>query len=142
RLFFLVIALACADTPCVSTRLMTEPCAPVGGSRLQPARRVFTVTRSASMADKSTGKHIGDVKLKIEPDVLKEIISSGRLSEFASVAAAQAAGQISAQIVDHVAAAALDPKRLSAAAEVSFSYVFEGGDFGTPPHGPHGPRPG
>jgi hypothetical protein len=59
------------------------------------------------------------------------------------VASAQAAAQISSQIVDHVAAAAIDPKRLSAAAEVSFTYVFEGGDFGTPwPRGPRGPRPG
>jgi hypothetical protein len=95
------------------------------------------------MADKQNGKHIGDVKFKIDPDVLKEIISSGRLAEFASVAAAQAASQISAQIVDHVAAAAIDPKKLGAAAEIGFSYVFEGGDFGTPPRGPgHGPRPG
>ena len=97
------------------------------------------------MADKNT-KHIGDVTFKIEPDILKEIISSGRLSEFATVAAAQAASQISAQIVDHVAAAALEPKKLASAAEVRFSYVFEDGDFGTPgpkgPFGPHGPRPG
>lgn len=92
------------------------------------------------MADK---RHIGDVSFKVDQAALKEIISTGRLAEFASVAAAQAASQISAQLVDHVAAAALDPKKLASAAELSFSYVFDGGDFGTPwPHGPHGPRPG
>jgi hypothetical protein len=95
------------------------------------------------MTDTKTSKHIGDVTFKINPDVLTEIISTGRLSEFAAVAAAQAASQISAQIVDHVAAAALDPKKLASAAELGFSYVFEGGDFATPgPKGPpHGPRP-
>lgn len=97
------------------------------------------------MSTQKQGKHIGDVSFKIQPDVLKEIISAGRLAEFASVAAAQAATQISAQIVDHVAAAAIDPKRLAGAAEFNFSYVFENGDFGTPwphPHGPRGPWPG
>ena len=90
------------------------------------------------MAD-SKNKHIGDVTFKIQPDVLKEIIASGRLSEFATVAAAQAATQISAQIVDHVAAAAIDPRKLASAADLQFGYVFEGGDFGTT--GPKGPRP-
>ena len=100
-------------------------------------------TRIKTMTDKITHKHIGDVSFKINPDALKEIISAGRLSEFASVAAAQAASQIAAQIVDHVASAALEPKKFAAAAELQFSYVFEGGDFGTPgPRGPHGPRPG
>ncbi len=95
------------------------------------------------MADKITQKHIGDVSFKINPDALKEIISAGRLSEFASVAAAQAASQIASQIVDHVASAALEPSKLTGAAELKFGYVFEGGDFGTPgPKGPHGPRPG
>ena len=92
------------------------------------------------MAEKKSGRHIGDVTLKIQPDVLKEIISTGRLAEFASTAAAQAASQISAQIVDHVAAAALEPNKMAAAAELKFSYVFEDGDFGTPWTGPHPPR--
>jgi hypothetical protein len=95
------------------------------------------------MTDTRTPKHIGDVTFKINPDALTEIISTGRLSEFAAVAAAQAASQISAQIVDHVAAAALDPKKLASAAEIGFSYVvLEGGDYATPgPKGPLGPHP-
>jgi hypothetical protein len=94
--------------------------------------------------DKSTtGKQIGALSFKIQPEVLRDIISKGRLSEFAQVAAAEAASQISAQIVDHVSAAAIDPNKLAAAAEVSVNFVFEGGDFGTVgPRGPHGPRPG
>jgi len=87
------------------------------------------------------GKSIGQLTLKIEPDVLKEIISTGRLAEFASIAAAQAASQISAQIVDHVAAAALNPQKLTTAAELNVSYIFDGGDFGTVPRGPRWPWP-
>jgi hypothetical protein len=87
-----------------------------------------------------TGRRIGELNLKIDPSVLRDIISNGRLSEFAAVAAAEAAAQISAQLVDHVAAAAIAPEKLQAAAEVSVSYVFEGGDFGTRP--PGRPRPG
>jgi hypothetical protein len=87
------------------------------------------------------GKKIAELTLKIQPEALKEIISKGRLAEFASVAAAEAASQIATQLVDHVAAAALDPGKLGAAAGLNVSYVFENGDFGTVPH-PHGPRPG
>jgi hypothetical protein len=94
-------------------------------------------------AQESHHRQIGKLTFTIQPEILREIISQGRLSEFAAVAAAEAAGQISAQIVDHVASAALTPERLSGSAEVSFNYVFEGGDFGTTgPGRPRGPRPG
>ena len=39
-------------------------------------------------------KEIATLKLTVDPDALREIISSGRLLEFATTAAAQAATQI------------------------------------------------
>jgi hypothetical protein len=81
-------------------------------------------------------KEIGKLTVSITPEALHEIISSGRLLELAAKVASQAAAQISAQIVDHVATAALNKTGVESAT-VSVSYVFEGGDFGTVPHRPH-----
>src|ERR1051325_11248356 len=90
------------------------------------------------MADREIGK----LTFNIAPDALREIIGSGRLMEFASKAAAHAAYQVNAQIVDLVSKAALDKGTISNGGFVSFLTIFEDGDFGTVgPRGPHGPRP-
>jgi hypothetical protein len=60
--------------------------------------------------------------------------------EFANTVAASAAREIHAQIVDQIARASLTDKAL-AGVSVSAANVFEGGDFGTVPKGPKGPRP-
>ncbi|WP_238407196.1 hypothetical protein [Mycolicibacterium sp. CBMA 335] len=78
----------------------------------------------------------------IAPEALRRIISEGRLGEFANKAAAHAAAQVNAQVVDLVSKAAIDNSTIADGLSVSFSAVFEGGDFGTVgPRGPHGPRP-
>jgi len=85
-------------------------------------------------------KEIGKLTFHIEPEALKEIIGSGRLTEFANKAAAHAAFQVNAQVVDLVSKAALDKGTIANGISVSFSTIFEDGDFGTT-GGPHGPRP-
>jgi hypothetical protein len=92
------------------------------------------------MSKEGAQRQIGKLTFNIEPDALKEIISQGRLSEFSSVAAAEAAVQITAQIVDRVAAAALDPNKLNAPTEFGVEYAFdEVGGFGFPRPKPHVP---
>lgn len=85
-------------------------------------------------------REIGTVTFHIGPEALREIISSGRLAEFAGKAAAHAAFQVNAQVVDLVAKAALDPGGAAKGISGGFSTVFEDGDFGTT-GGHHGPRP-
>ena len=85
-------------------------------------------------------REIGKLTFHIEPEALKEIIGSGRLTEFANKAAAHAAFQVNAQVVDLVSKAALDKGTIANGISVSFSTVFEDGDFGTT-GGPRGPRP-
>lgn len=83
-------------------------------------------------------KHeIGKLTLSIAPDTLRSIIASGRLLELADTMAKEAAAQISAQIVDRVASEALKPEGLSSGVAVGFSFIFDGGDFGTVPPRPH-----
>src|SRR5258708_6300054 len=82
---------------------------------------------------------IGKLTFQIEPEALRDIIASGRLTEFASKAAAHAAYQINAQVVDLVSKAALDKGTIAKGVSVNFSAIFEGGDFGST--GPKGPRP-
>jgi hypothetical protein len=94
------------------------------------------------MSKSAPKNEIGKVTFDISPEALQQIISSGRLTEFASKAAAHAAFQINAQIVDLVSQAALNKSGLSSGVSVGFSAVFEGGDFGTVgPRGPRGPLP-
>jgi hypothetical protein len=87
------------------------------------------------------GKNIASLKLTVEPEALREIISSGRLLDFANTAAAQASQQITAQLVQQVSEAALKPAGLAGGASVDVSYrlVFVDGEpgFGTVPHRPH-----
>jgi hypothetical protein len=90
-------------------------------------------------------KDIATLKLTVDPKALNEIISSGRLLEFANTAAAQAATQISAQLVQHVAEGALKQESLKGSVSVDVTYrsVLIDGEpgFGThPPGPPHPPK--
>jgi hypothetical protein len=88
-------------------------------------------------------KSLANLTLKVDPAALREIIAKGELLKFADTVAAQAAAQISAQIVWYVAEAqgrsAIPAEGVLA--EVDFHEVFVDGEpgFGTgrfPPHGP------
>jgi hypothetical protein len=96
--------------------------------------------RSDPMANEKSGSgernEIGSLTLNIKPEALQKIVADGRLLELTSRLATEAAAQISAQVVDHVARAAVSKQGLEGAS-ASFSYVFDGGDFGTVPHRPH-----
>ena len=81
-------------------------------------------------------KEIGNLTLSISPDTFRAIVASGRLMELADTMAKEAATQISAQIVDQVASAALEGGGLQSGVTANVSFIFEGGDFGTVP-----PRP-
>jgi hypothetical protein len=82
-------------------------------------------------------KEIGNLSLTIQPEALRNAIESGRLLELAETVSREAALQISAQIVQHVAEAALKPELAKSGVSASASFIFEGGDFGTVPHRPH-----
>lgn len=82
-------------------------------------------------------RELGKFTLSIAPDALRTVISSGRLLELANTLSREAAAQISAQLVEQVAGAALKPDALKAGATVNVSYIFDGGDFGTVPPRPH-----
>lgn len=84
---------------------------------------------------------LGRLSYEVSPEALKTIVESGRLLEFANTVAASAASEIHAQIVDQVSRAALDGSSHGAGVSVGAANVFEGGDFGTVPKGPRGPRP-
>ena len=94
------------------------------------------------MADTSSDSHIGKLTFDVAPEALRRIISEGRLAEFAGKAGAHAAAQVNAQVVDLVAKAAVDNTAIDQGLSVEFSAVFEGGDFGTVPHGPRPPHIG
>jgi len=89
------------------------------------------------------GKPLAHLTLTVDPASLREIIAKGELLKFADAVAAQAASQISAQIVWHVAEAHARPEGVSAGmvADVAFHEVFVDGEpgFGT---GRFPPRPG
>lgn len=75
---------------------------------------------------------LATLSLSIEPEALRAVIAEGRLLEFTETLAAAAAAQISAQVVDEVAKAAVSGG-LTSQVGLEVSYVFEGGDFGTEP---------
>jgi hypothetical protein len=85
-------------------------------------------------------KQIANLTLRIDPEALHSVISSGRLLEFVDTVASQAAAQISAQLVQHVAEGAIRPDSLKAgvSAEVSYRLVTGDGEpgFGTSPRPP------
>ena len=80
-------------------------------------------------------KEVGKLTLEIHPEALRSIIGSGRLMELADTLAKEAAAQISAQIVEKVAEAAVGGGMQSGVG-VGAAFIFDGGDFGTVP-----PRP-
>ena len=82
-------------------------------------------------------KEIGNLSLTVQTEALRNAIESGRLLELADTISKEAALQISAQLVQHVAEAALKPEVLKSGVGASVSFVFEEGDFGTVPHRPH-----
>lgn len=86
---------------------------------------------------KVENKEVGKFTLTIAPEALRSIIASGRLLELADTITKQAAAQISSQLVDQVASAALKPDGLKGGATASASFIFDGGDFGTVPPRPH-----
>jgi len=92
--------------------------------------------------DAMSSKSLANLTLTVDPAALREIIAKGSLLKFADAVAAQAASQISAQIVWHVAEV---QARAEAAvegpiAQVSFHEVFVDGEpgYGT---GRFPPRP-
>lgn len=85
---------------------------------------------------KSSLKEIATLSVNIKPEALQEVISHGRLLELSAIMAREAAAQITAQLVDSVANAALNKQGLSSAT-VAASFIFDGGDFGTVPPRPH-----
>ena len=91
-------------------------------------------------------QHIATLTLNIDANELRAIVSSGRLLQFAEVAATQAAEQIPAQIVHGVAEGALRADGLKAGVSVSLGFARAVADEGDDafltvgPHvGPHGP---
>jgi lysophospholipid acyltransferase (LPLAT)-like uncharacterized protein len=84
---------------------------------------------------------LGRLSYEVSPQALKTIVESGRLLEFANTVAASAAAEIHAQIVDQVSRAAVSGAAMRNGVTVGAANVFEGGDFGTVPKGPKGPRP-
>lgn len=84
---------------------------------------------------------LGRLSYEVSPEALKSVIESGRLMEFANTVAASAASEIHAQIVDQVSRAAIEAGGMRSGVSVGAANVFEGGDFGTVPKGPKGPRP-
>lgn len=95
----------------------------------------------ANQSEHREQKALGRLSYEVNPEALKAIVESGRLSEFANTVAASAAAEIHAQIVDQVSRAAIAGGNASAGISVGAINVFEGGDFGTVPNGPKGPRP-
>lgn len=84
---------------------------------------------------------VGKLSFEVSADALKRIVETGRLLEFANTVAASAAAEIHSQIVDQVSRAAVGAGSGAGGISVAATNVFEGGDFGTVPIGPRGPRP-
>lgn len=82
-------------------------------------------------------KELATLTLNIAPEALREIVANGRLLEFTHKLAAEAAFQISSQVVDHVAAASLKNDGLKSVTGAQISYIIDGGDFATHPPRPH-----
>jgi hypothetical protein len=81
-------------------------------------------------------KEIGKLTFTMDPEALRKVVGDGRIMELADKVAKEAALQISAQVVEQVAQAALKPDILKSGVGANVSFIFEGGDFGTVP-----PRP-
>lgn len=84
---------------------------------------------------------IATLKLTVDPDALRKIISEGRLMEFSAAVASSAAAQINAELVKNVAEAASARSGQGLAVDIAYRSVVIDGEpgFGTHPPGP--PRP-
>jgi hypothetical protein len=80
-------------------------------------------------------RQVGSLTLNIDQESMKKVVADGRLLEFAGKVANEAAAQISAQIVDKLAAVAVGGQA-AGSVQVGATFIFEGGDFATVP-----PRP-
>jgi hypothetical protein len=87
--------------------------------------------REGSMAE------IGKFSLTVDHEALRKIVGEGRLLELANALAEEARAQISAQLVEKLASAAVNGAKLENGVTVEAHYIFEGGDFGTRPPRPH-----
>jgi hypothetical protein len=99
---------------------------------------------SASRRKPMEKQHIATLTLNIDAGELRAIVSSGRLLQFAEIAATQAAEQIPAQIVHNVAEGALHADGLKAGVSVSLGFaraVADEGDDAFLTVGPHGGPP-
>jgi hypothetical protein len=103
--------------------------------------RRFAVNFITTTEENMTRDELGRLTYEISPEALKKIVESGRVLEFANTVAASAASEIHAQIVDQISRAAIGGGTAGAGISVGATNVFEGGDFGTVPKGPKGPRP-
>lgn len=86
-------------------------------------------------------RELGKLSYEVSHEALKLIAEDGRLHEFANTVAAQAASEIYAQIVDQVSQIAVGKREVASGLSVGAFSIFDGGDFGTVPVGPKGPRP-
>lgn len=84
---------------------------------------------------------LGKLTYDVPREALQMIAENGRLHEFANTVAAQAASEIYAQIVDQVSQIAVGKREVAGGISVGAVNIFDGGDFGTVPVGPKGPRP-
>jgi hypothetical protein len=98
----------------------------------------FSSTLSSQLPVKAVeevmeGKSLANLTLKVDPAALREIIANGELLKFVDAVAAQAASQISAQIVWYVAQARPEGAADGVVAKVEFHEIFSDGDkgFGT-----------
>ncbi|MFV0382929.1 hypothetical protein [Paracoccus sp. (in: a-proteobacteria)] len=82
---------------------------------------------------------LGTLSYEVSAEALRKIVETGRVLEFANTVAASAAAEIHAQIVDQISRAAVEGKAVGGVS-VGAVNIFEGGDFGTVPKGPKGPR--
>src|SRR5215831_403296 len=80
---------------------------------------------------------IGKFTLTVDHEALRKIVGEGRLLELASALAAEASAQISAQLVEKLASAAVTGNKLEAGVSIGASFIFDGGDFATHPPRPH-----
>jgi len=80
---------------------------------------------------------IGKLTLMVDHESLRKVVSQGRLLEFANALATEASAQISSQLVEKLANAAVLGGKLEAGVSIDASFIFDGGDFGTRPPRPH-----
>ncbi|HWP96447.1 MAG TPA: hypothetical protein VN426_06320 [Syntrophomonadaceae bacterium] len=73
------------------------------------------------------------LKVEIDHQGLKKLVEQGRLMEFVTVFPSLASQHIRAQVVDHVAKAAVGATQANQNVSISVGFDIDD-DFGTPPH--------